>query len=103
MSHLVQLYLPLADNDGNRFDRSTFQAIEDLLSEEFQGFTSFARAPADGVWGSMDERVQREDIVVYEVIVAELNRDWWSQYRLELERELEQEKILIRAHRIEIL
>ncbi len=103
MSQLIQIYLPLADNDGNRFPRQSFTAVEATLTEHFEGFTAFSRAPAAGAWQSPDEGVQRDDIVVYEVIVASLDAEWWSNYRKQLEHEFQQTRILIRAHQVQLL
>jgi len=41
--------------------------------------------------------VERDDIVVFEVMVDGLDRDWWSTYRAGLERRLGQDEIAVRA------
>jgi hypothetical protein len=103
MAHLIQIYLPLADNSGKHFERKMFQCVEDELTEAYQGFTSFSRTPAAGLWKSADAEIKRDEIIVYEVLVEELDGARWSKYRTELEKRFEQEKILIRAHTVVIL
>lgn len=103
MAHLIEIYLPLADNSGRPFDRQMFRAVEDRLTATFDGFTSFSRSPASGIWRSATEEIVRDDIIVYEVLTDDLDSSWWTSYRAELERKFAQDKILIRAHHVTIL
>jgi hypothetical protein len=66
------------------------------------GLTAFTRAPAEGHWRDAGE-TRRDDIVVFEVMAENLDRDWWRAYRRELERGFRQEEIVIRVQDIEIL
>jgi hypothetical protein len=43
--HLVEILLPLADNEGKRFDKQKYAAVREELSKRFAGVTAFARAP----------------------------------------------------------
>jgi hypothetical protein len=45
----------------------------------------------------------RDEIVVFEVMASELDRDWWRAYRTALERRFRQDTIIIRAHLTEVL
>jgi hypothetical protein len=103
MSHLVQLFLPLQDNDGQSFPASHFSRVRDELTQQFNGMTAYTRAPAEGRWQSGDDRTVRDDIVVYEVMTDELDRAWWNQYRASLEKLFAQEHLLIRAQIVEVL
>ena len=100
--HLIQLLLPLYDNDGAALPRALFDRVRKELSERFGGLTAFTRAPAEGHWRDGGE-TRRDDIVVFEVMAESLDRDWWRAYRRELERSFRQEEIVIRAQDIEIL
>jgi len=100
--HLVQILLPLADNAGRRFDRDAYGRVRSELAERFGGITSFTRAPAEGVWKE-GGHTAHDDIVVFEVMARELDRSWWERYRAELERRFQQETIVIRAIRVEML
>jgi hypothetical protein len=101
--HLVQLLLPLKDPDGKPFPRSQYRKIREMLTERFGGLTAYTRAPAEGLGDVGDDEVALDDIVIYEVMVADLDREWWRQYRVELEEAFDQEELVVRAQEIERL
>ncbi len=45
----------------------------------------------------------RDETVVYEVMVEELERDWWAQYRVDLECRFRQKSLVVRAHGLTLL
>jgi hypothetical protein len=100
--HLVQLLLPLYDNDGNHFPPEPYRLVRAELSERFGGLTAFTSAPAEGLW-TEDGKTSHDEIVIFEVMADELDRGWWSAYRAELERRFRQDVIVIRAQTIEQL
>ena len=100
--HLVQILLPLYDNDGRRFPSSHFAALREELTERFGGLTSYSRAPAEGLWED-GSGTQRDDIVVYEVMTDTLDREWWADLRDQLTRRFAQDELVVRALRIERL
>lgn len=100
--YLVQLLLPLKNHDGKPFPRSTYRRVREELTDRFGGLTAYSRAPAEGLWDQGYE-VEHEDIVVYEVMVADLDRVWWAGYKEGLEREFDQEELVVRAQQIERL
>jgi hypothetical protein len=93
---LIQLLLPLYDNEGQAFPESQFAQVRKELTERFGGLTAYTRAPAQGLWQDAGG-TKRDDIVVFEVMVAELDRAWWADYRVRLEKSFRQELIVIRA------
>ena len=95
--HLVQLLLPIYDNDKRAFPRAYFDQIRQELTERFGGVTAFVRSPAVGLWKDDEEDVTRDDVVMFEVMADLLDEDWWKAYRQKLERTFRQETILIRA------
>ena len=101
--HLVQLLLPLYDPQGHSLPRSAFEQVHRELVDRFGGLTAYSRAPAKGLWAEAGEGVVRDDIVVYEVMVAELDRGWWAAYRGELEQRFRQDEVVVRALAIERL
>ena len=98
--HLVQILLPLSDNEGNRFPREAYGRVRAELVERFGGLTAFTRAPAEGLWAE-GGATSRDEIVVFEVMVEELDRDWWRSYRRDLEARFRQDVVVIRAQAIE--
>lgn len=101
--HLIQLFLPLYDNDGQALPKSLFADVRDELIQQFGGLTAHTRAPVDGLWGEDKSHTVRDDLVIYEVMASELQRDWWTHYRTSLETRFRQEQVLIRAHAVELL
>ena len=93
---LVQILLPVHDNEGKAFPHDVFAAVRAELTDAFGGVTAYMRAPATGLWDEGDD-VVRDDIVIYEVMVEELDAAWWSSYRAKLEKRFRQDEIVIRA------
>jgi hypothetical protein len=100
--HLIQILIPTYDNEGKEFPHEIYGAIGNELVAHFSGLTAYTRSPAEGFWTSGNETA-RDEIVVFEVMVQELDETWWSQYRHELEGRLRQESVIIRAHPIQLL
>jgi hypothetical protein len=66
--------------------------------------TAHTQAPAEGIWTeSGDTQPTHDEIVIFEVMADTLERDWWADYRRELERRFRQREIIIRAQSIEQL
>jgi hypothetical protein len=101
--YLVQLLLPLYDNAGNKVSRDTFARVRDELTERFGGVTAFMRAPAQGTWIDPSGDVERDEIVVCEVMVETLDRAWWADYRRTLEALFGQRELVVRATNTERL
>jgi hypothetical protein len=101
--NLVQLFLPLYDNQGRPFQKARFDRVREELAQEFGGVTAYVRSPAVGVWENDDGAVSRDDVVLFEVMVETVDRAWWTGYRQTLEREFAQESILIRVTKAEVI
>jgi len=100
--HLVQILLPLYDTHGVAIDRTRFAAVRQELVDRFGGLTAYTRAPAKGLWDD-GAKVEHDEIVVYEVMADDLQRQWWAAWRQELERRFAQQEIVVRALAIERL
>ena len=103
MPHLVQLLLPLADNDGRRFDEARFASVRRELTQQFGGVTAFMRSPATGLWKKTSGEIDRDEVVTVEVMVETLDREWWRTYRDLIAQTFGQEALVIRAIPIEKL
>jgi hypothetical protein len=101
--HVVEIFLPLRRNDGSEQPRERFGKVRAELVDRFGGLTAFTRAPAEGLWESADGDVDRDSIVIFEVMADELDRAWWADYRADLQRLFEQDEIVIRASAVERL
>ena len=100
---LIQLLLPLYDNDGKPAAPSLFREVQADLTEKFGGLTAYSRAPAEGRWREDGTHTVRDDIVIFEVMSEDVDRAWWRSYRMQLERAFRQQQIVIRASDIEML
>jgi hypothetical protein len=100
--HLVEILLPLLRNDGSRQPQALFASVREEMVARFGGLTAFARSPAEGVWEQDGER-SKDEIVIFEVMTEKIDRDWWAGYRQRLERDFEQEAIVVRAREVDLL
>jgi hypothetical protein len=101
--HLVQVLLPLYDNDGAGIPRAQFERVKAELTDAFGGLTAYTRSPAEGRWREPGAGTQRDDIVVYEVMADRLDEGWWRRYRKELEARFAQERLVVRAQEMRLL
>lgn len=100
--YLVELLLPLYDNEGRAFGTVEFDRVNEELAARFGGVTAFRRSPAEGVWREGGGE-SRDRVVVVQVMVEGLDRAWWRGYREQLERRFRQEKMVVRATEFEEL
>lgn len=100
--HLVQILLPVADNDGQRFPPGRFGDLRRRLTDRFGGVTVFSRSPAEGFW-QHGEGTSHDDIVVFEVMDEALDEAWWRGQRDLLEREFRQEIVVVRVQEIRLI
>jgi hypothetical protein len=66
---IVQILLPVFDNEGRAFDASHYTDVRTELADRFGGLTAYSRAPAEGIWGDEGE-FKRDDIVVFGAVRA---------------------------------
>ena len=97
--HVIEIFLPLYDNEGRRFEGALYGRLREELVGRFGGLTAFSRSPAEGLWVE-DGETSRDEIVIFEVQTDELDRGWWRDYRRELEQRFAQDLILIRASEV---
>lgn len=95
--HLVEVLLPVYDNDGNPFPRAVFDDVRRELADHFGGVTAFVRAPAEGLWKEEGGDVVRDDIVLFEVMTPQLDPEWWAGYRMRLRARFDQDELVVRA------
>ncbi|HEX2218234.1 MAG TPA: hypothetical protein VHG35_05480 [Gemmatimonadales bacterium] len=98
--HLVQLLLPIRDQQGRAYPRRFYDELVARLTDRFGGVTAYSRAPATGLWEADSGETVRDLVVVYEVMVEELDADWWAELRDRLEAEFAQEELVVRAQEI---
>ena len=101
--YLIQILLPVHDNDGEYFAREAYGRVREELAGRFGGLTAFTRAPAEGLWTDEAAQTVRDEIVVFEVMASELDEAWWGEYRKRLEARFRQAIVVIRAQEIRLL
>ena len=101
--HLVQILLPLRDNEGRPFPRADFDHVNHELTGRFGGVTAYLRAPATGAWRADEDEVAHDEVAIVEVMDDALDRAWWTSYRSALERRFRQDEVAVRANEIERL
>ena len=94
--HLVQLLLPVSDNEGRPYPSELFERIRRELLEHFGGVTLYRRAAAEGAWKDPAGGIDDDQVIIAEVM-CELEPAWWSRYRERLESELRQKELVARA------
>jgi len=100
--YLVQLLLPVRDNQGQAISGQLFETVRRELTERFGGLTVYSRAPADGTWQDSSTYVH-DELLLFEVMLDAIDHSWWRKYRRLLEDRFEQEEILIRSFAVEKL
>ena len=101
--YLIQILLPLYDNEGTAFAQEEFLRVRDELSERFGGITTYMRSPALGLWKETRNSTVHDDIVIYEVMTQELDRQWWKVYREQLTLSFRQALLIVRVSEIHLL
>lgn len=97
-THLIQILIPVFDNEGQRFGQRKLEDVRKELMARFGGLTAFVQSPALGLWTDAESgTTARDDMILIEVMVETLDRDWWSAYRKALERTFRQDEIVVRA------
>jgi hypothetical protein len=101
--HLVQVLLPLYDNNGHAFEQAAYLTVKTAFAQKFGGVTAYVRSPAEGAWHGPTGTASHDEIVIFEVMTERLDRRWWRKMRSELARTFRQEQLVIRTNPIEIL
>ena len=100
---LVELVLPTNRGDGEPIPPARLEAIVGELADRFGGATAFLRAPATGLWKPEPGKVTEDRIVIIQIMVEDIDEPWWRACRERLEREFQQEEVLIRATECRLL
>jgi hypothetical protein len=99
--HLIQILLPTQTRSGAAVAVEQFARVRVELTEQFGGVTAYSRSPATGLWKRDDEAIERDQVIMVEVVVDVFDRDWWTAYREQLETRFGQEEVHARALAVE--
>jgi hypothetical protein len=101
--YLFEIFLPLTLNDGTKQPVELFARVREELIERFGGVTAFIRSPAKGVWQLEENERTEDEIVIYEVMSESVDQLWWQTYKREIEQRFQQQELLIRTSRIDLI
>lgn len=98
---LVQLFIPLYDNDGMPFKDDLFVSLKEQLAEKFGGVTIYRQTT--GFWKQSEGPAQKDEILIYEVMVKTIETKFWKELKERLLKAFRQESLLFRFFDIELL
>ena len=101
--HLIELFLPLFDSEGNHFPEKIFSDLKNELTDAFGGLTIHSKAPATGLWKPEQEEPVKDAIVIYEIMTEDLDEDYWQNLKRQLQKDLQQDELMIRSTQIRLL
>lgn len=101
--HLIQIFLPVRDNNDKPFPPEKFTHLREVLIKKFGGLTAYNRAPAEGLWKDEQKAAHHDEIVIFEVMANELDGPWWQAYKQQLKQTFSQEEMIIRVQKILLL
>jgi hypothetical protein len=101
--YLVEIFLPQRDNEGHDFCAGLFSRVRQELVDRFGGMTAFTRVPVEGLWDAPEGGKCHDAIIIYEVMVQEVDRPWWEHYKTELEKRFAQEELVIRFSTVDVI
>jgi hypothetical protein len=99
---LVQILLPHPSGEHGESREEDFARTRAELVERYDGVTAYLRSPGQGAWMGTDGRVDRDEVVMIEVVTELFDRAWWRAYARTLAGRFQQEAIHIRALPAEI-
>lgn len=102
MNMLVELFLPLRDGNGNVFPEKLYAEVRDELTAKFGGLTEYSRNPAKGFWKPDEGKAEKDELLVFEVMCAEIDPEFWDKLKERLLKIFKQESLLIRCFKIEL-
>ncbi|MDB5014326.1 MAG: hypothetical protein JWQ25_2528, partial [Daejeonella sp.] len=82
---MIQVFLPLLNSNKEPLPHKIYIKIREELTDKFGGITAYSRLPAVGLWKENPDKTVKDDIVIYEVMAADLDSDWWKKYKQSLE------------------
>jgi hypothetical protein len=91
------MLLPTHDGKRQRVSDALFAQTRAELAERFGGVTAYLRSPAAGAWIDPQGKVERDEVVMVEVMTDTLDLAWWREYLQTLEVRFAQDEILARA------
>jgi inorganic pyrophosphatase len=102
MTMLVELFLPLFDDKGDSFPQKLYVDVRDELTVQFGGVTEYSRKPMKGFWKSDESKVEKDELLVFEVMCVKIDPEFWDKLKARLLKTFKQESLIVRCSKIEL-
>lgn len=96
----IEVFIPLHDQDGIPFPGYLYQHICKQIIKDFGGVTAYTRAPAIGIWEDREHQEVKDDIVIFEIMVSEIDYSYWRQFKKKLVVQFGQKELIIRQSEV---
>lgn len=63
--HIVQVLLPIYDNDGQVFEQALYLDVNTAFTERCDGVTAYVHSPAEGAWQGPSGAKRHDEIVIF--------------------------------------
>lgn len=97
---LVKLFIPMYDQDGQRFPKRLYTKLDIELKERFGGLTVYTQSPAKGLWKEDGSGTKQDQLLVYEVMTTAVENNYWKPLKAKLEKQFDQAEVLILMSKI---
>ncbi|WP_316812334.1 inorganic diphosphatase [Pedobacter heparinus] len=102
MKRLVEIFLPLRNARGEVFPEKIYAELRKELTTKFGGLTEYSRNPVKGFWKPGKGNIEHDELLVIEVMCAEIDPEFWDKLKLRLLKIFKQDSIVIRCSQIEL-
>lgn len=102
-TYLVQLFLPLIDDNAKPYPSSHFESTKKELVKVFGGISVFGQLPVAGTWENGKGEQEKDKLIVFEVMTSVIDKAYWKALRKSLEKKFAQELVVIRSLSIGLL
>jgi hypothetical protein len=89
---LVQIFLPLYDNNKQLFEESVYNDVRNMLKDQFGGVSFHRNTPVGGLWKDEGGKTNYDELIIAEIMIHNLNKEWWKQFKQDLEQFLNRRK-----------
>lgn len=96
-TQLIQVFLPLYQKNGKPFPQKYFTTVKKQLTDQFKGLSIYSNAPADGYWENESDSLEKDQVLVYEVMATAVDVEFWQKYKATLEKQFKQDTIVVRC------
>nr|WP_295932203.1 hypothetical protein [uncultured Dyadobacter sp.] len=99
----MQIFVPTADRQGTRFPQQYYTDLKQELAGLYGGVTIYARSPVKGIWKPDNNSIEADDLIIFEVLVNQLDLSYFSSLKARLEATFKQNELLMRYFGISLV